>query len=97
MIFFRDERSYNDFTSGNFEFGAQATAVALTASATASTSTGGGGTASAGTDADSNDVTGEKKQSDGRSGMAIFTIAKGGLMYEATLGGQKFKFKALDD
>ena len=97
MIFFRDERSYNDFTSGNFEFGAQATAVALTASATASTSTGGGGTASAGTDADSNDVTAEKKQYDGRSGMAIFTIAKGGLMYEATLGGQKFKFQALED
>lgn len=97
MIFFRDERAYNDFASGNFEFGAQATAVALTASATASTSTGGGGTASAGTDADSNDVTAEKKQYDGRSGMAIFTIAKGGLMYEATLGGQKFKFKALED
>jgi hypothetical protein len=97
MIFFRDERSYNDFTSGNFEFGAQATAVALTASATASTSTGGGGTASAGTDADSNDVSAENKQYDGRSGMAIFTIAKGGLMYEATLGGQKFKFEALDD
>ena len=35
MIFFRDERSYNDFTSGNFEFGAQATAVALAVSATA--------------------------------------------------------------
>ena len=97
MIFFRDERSYNDFTSGNFEFGAQATAVALTASATASTSTGGGGTASAGTDADSNDVTADNNQYDGRSGMAIFTIAKGGLMYEATLGGQKFKFEALDD
>ena len=97
MIFFRDERSYNDFTSGNFEFGAQATAVALTASATASTSTGGGGNASAGTDADSNNVSAENKQYDGRSGMAIFTIAKGGLMYEATLGGQKFKFEALDD
>ena len=97
MICFRDERSYNDFTSGNFEFGAQATAVALTASATASTSTGGGGTASAGTDADYNDVTAEKKQYDGRSGMAIFTIAKGGLMYEATLGGQKFKFQAAED
>ena len=27
-------------------------------------------------------------------GMAIFTIAKGGLMYEATLGGQKFSYKA---
>ena len=97
MIFFRDERSYSDFTSGNFEFGAQATAVALTASATASTSTGGGGNASAGTDADSNNVSAENKQYDGRSGMAIFTIAKGGLMYEATLGGQKFKFQALDD
>jgi hypothetical protein len=42
-------------------------------------------------------VTAENKQYDGRSGMAIFTIAKGGLMYEATLGGQKFKFEALED
>jgi len=30
-----------------------------------------------------------------RKGMAIFTVAKGGAMYEATLGGQKFKYKAL--
>ena len=95
MIFFRDERSFDDFTSGNFEFGAQATAVALTASATASTSTGGGGNASAGTDADSNSAAARDKQYDGRSGMAVFTIAKGGLMYEATLGGQKFKYEAL--
>ena len=95
MIFFRDERSFDDFTSGNFEFGAQATAVALTASATASTSTGGGGNASAGTDADSNNVSAKEDQYDGRSGMAVFTIAKGGLMYEATLGGQKFKYEAL--
>ena len=28
-----------------------------------------------------------------REGMTIFTIAKGGLMYEATLGGQKFSYK----
>lgn len=26
-------------------------------------------------------------------GVAVFTLAKGGLMYEASLGGQKFKFK----
>lgn len=26
-------------------------------------------------------------------GVAVFTIAKGGLMYEASVGGQKFKFK----
>ena len=29
------------------------------------------------------------------SGVAIFTLAKGGLMYEAAVGGQKFKVKAL--
>ncbi len=28
------------------------------------------------------------------NGMAIFTVVKGGLMYEASLGGQKFKYKA---
>ncbi len=30
------------------------------------------------------------------SGVAIFTIAKGGLMYEATVGGQKFKIDATE-
>jgi len=29
------------------------------------------------------------------SGVAIFTLAKGGLMYEASVGGQKFKVKGL--
>ena len=95
MIFFRDERAFDDFTSGNFEFGAQATAVALTAGAQASTSSGGGGNTSSGTDADSSKVNASEKQYDGRSGMATFTIAKGGLMYEATLGGQKFKYAPL--
>ena len=95
MIFFRDERAFDDFTSGNFEFGAQATAVALTAGAQASTTTGGGGNTSSGTDADSSKVNASEKQYDGRSGMAVFTIAKGGLMYEATLGGQKFKYEPL--
>ena len=95
MIFFRDKRALEDFTSGNFEFGAQATAVALTAGAQASTSTGGGGNTSSGTDADSSKVNANEKQYDGRSGMAVFTIAKGGLMYEATLGGQKFKYEPL--
>ena len=28
------------------------------------------------------------------NGIAIFTMAKGGLMYEATVGGQKFTFEA---
>ena len=94
MIFFRDKRAFEDFTSGNFEFGAQATAVALTAGAQASTSTGGGNT-SAVTDADSSTINANERQHDGRSGMAVFTIAKGGLMYEATLGGQKFKYEPI--
>ena len=84
MIFFRDERAFDDFTSGNFEFGAQA-----------STTSGGGGNTSSGTDADSSKVNADDKEYDSRSGMATFTIAKGGLMYEATLGGQKFKYEPL--
>ena len=95
MIFFRDERAFDDFTSGNFEFGAQATAVALTAGAQASTTSGGGGNTSSGTDADSSKVNADDKEYDSRSGMATFTIAKAGLMDEATLGGQKLKYESL--
>ena len=95
MIFFRDERTFDDFTSGNFEFVAQTTAVAFTAGAQASTTSGGGGNTSSGTDADSSKVNADDKEYDRRSGMATFTIAKGGLMYEATLGGQKFKYEPL--
>ena len=35
IIFFEDERAFREFTSGNFEFGAQASAVAITAGASA--------------------------------------------------------------
>ena len=28
-------------------------------------------------------------------GMAVFTVAKGGLMYEASIGGQRFSYKAV--
>ena len=30
-----------------------------------------------------------------KRGMAVFTLAKGGLMYEASIGGQKYNFKPL--
>jgi len=30
-------------------------------------------------------------------GPAAFTVAKGGLMYEASLGGQKFSYKPVAD
>jgi lipid-binding SYLF domain-containing protein len=91
IIFFEDERALREFTSGNFEFGAQASAVALTASVSAEASTGGGATATAA--GGRNDAT--SVQGGYRKGLAIFTVAKGGAMYEATLGGQKFKYKPL--
>jgi len=32
-----------------------------------------------------------------QKGMAIFTYAKGGLMYEASLGGQAFSFEPIGE
>ena len=87
VIFFEDKRAYDEFTSGNFEFGAQATAVARTAGASASA--GGGAGASAGVSGGQNNANATGSY---RKGLAIYTIAKGGLMYEASLGGQKFSF-----
>lgn len=89
IVFFQDKRSFDEFTAGNFEFGAQATAVAITAGASASSSTAGG--SSAGASGGKNDAVTAGAY---HKGMAVFTIAKGGLMYEATLGGQKFKYTA---
>ena len=88
LILFEDQRSYEEFTSGNFEFGAQATAVALTAAAGAEANTTGAGTNVSGGQNDA-----AISSAGYRKGMAVFTIAKGGLMFEATIGGQKFDFK----
>lgn len=91
IIFFEDERALKEFTSGNFEFGAQASAVALTAGVSAEASTGGGTSATA--SGGRNDAA--TVRGDYRKGLAIFTVAKGGAMYEATLGGQKFNYEPL--
>ncbi|MEM8768679.1 MAG: YSC84-related protein, partial [Pseudomonadota bacterium] len=71
IVFFEDERAFSDFSSGNFEFGAQATAVAITAGASAGTSTQGGGTA--GASGGKNDATTRGSYT---KGMAVFTVAK---------------------
>jgi lipid-binding SYLF domain-containing protein len=88
IIFFEDKRALDQFTSGEFEFGAQATAVAITAAAGASASTGAGAGTTKSVGSETAAVKGGYKD-----GMAVFTIAKGGLMYEATIGGQKFSYK----
>jgi lipid-binding SYLF domain-containing protein len=67
IIFFENKKSFDRFTGGNFEFGAQASAVAVTAGASADANYEGG--------------------------VAVFTMAKGGLMYEASVGGQKFSYE----
>ena len=87
IIFFEDERAFKEFTGGEFAFGAQAAAVAITAGASAQATTSGTG-ASAGTSEEHTKTAGSFQR-----GMAVFTAAKGGLMYEATIGGQKFGYK----
>ena len=67
IIFFKDKKSLERFTQGNFEFGASASAALITEGANAST--------------------------DFSDGVAVFTFSKGGLMYEASIGGQKFSYE----
>ncbi|MEJ6539902.1 MAG: hypothetical protein QNL94_05875 [Halioglobus sp.] len=92
IIFFENENALINFIAGNFEFSADASAVAITAAASAGANTGGGastGLSGGKNNADTTSLGGYHK------GMAIFTIAKGGLMYQATLGGQKYSYTAL--
>jgi lipid-binding SYLF domain-containing protein len=86
LILFEDERALQEFIKGNFEFGADVQAIAVTAAAGAKASTTG---SSAGASAGKKDAT---TVGGYRKGMAIFTVAKGGLMYEASVGGQKFSY-----
>ena len=88
IIFFEDRRAFDEFTGGNFEFGADASAVAITASVKAAATTTGSSAGASGGKKDAATVGNYHK------GMATFTIAKGGLMYQATIGGQKFSYTA---
>jgi lipid-binding SYLF domain-containing protein len=91
LVFFEDDRALKEFTSGEFEFGAKASAVAITAGASAGASTSG---TSAGASGGKKDAT-TASPSGFENGMASFSIVKGGLMYEAALGGAKFKYDPL--
>jgi lipid-binding SYLF domain-containing protein len=90
IIFFQDKRAYDEFTSGSFEFDASAQAVAITAGAQAQAGTTG---VSAG--ASAGPKTGVQAETKYVKGMAIFVHAKGGLMIEVSVGGQKFTFTPL--
>ena len=86
IVFLEDKRAFDEFTGGNYEFGADATAVAITAAASAQAGTTG---ANSGASGGMKDAT-----TSGRyyKGFAVFTIVKGGAMVQAAVAGQKFKY-----
>jgi lipid-binding SYLF domain-containing protein len=86
IIFFQDKRALDEFRSGTFEFDAGASAVAVTAAASVSAGTSGVSAGVSGGEKDARNTGAYQK------GMAVFTIAKGGLMYAATIAGQKFTY-----
>lgn len=86
MVFFQDAAALKLFESGNFALSADANAVAVTAAASASAGTAGTEAGASGSETHAT-ATGHYQ-----NGVAIFTIAKGGLMYQAAVAGQKFSF-----
>jgi len=89
IVFFQDERAFKDFSSGTFKFGAGASAVAITAGVSAEATTTG---SAAGASAGKRDASTAGQY---YRGMATFTVAKGGLMYEASIAGGGFTYEAL--
>jgi lipid-binding SYLF domain-containing protein len=88
IIFFEDQRAYEEFTRGAFEFDANASAVAITAGLQAKAG-------SAGTTAGASlgPSTGKQASTKYHKGMAVFIQAMGGLMLEAAIGGQTITFE----
>jgi lipid-binding SYLF domain-containing protein len=84
IIFFQDAAAYQSFAKDGFEFDAQAQAVAVTASAEAGAGTT-GARASAGAGSPNTAAGGGYNR-----GMQLFTMAEGGLMYKATIAGQRY-------
>jgi lipid-binding SYLF domain-containing protein len=86
LVFFQDAAALKLFESGNFSLSADATAIAVTASASATAGT-------AGTEAGaSSNETHATATGHYQNGVAVFTVAKGGLMYQAAVAGQRFSF-----
>lgn len=87
IIFLQTREAYDRFTSDTFEFDASAQAVAVTASAEAGAGTTGART-SAGVGSPNTAAGGGYDR-----GMQVFTMAEGGLMYKATIAGQRYNFE----
>ncbi len=88
IIFFKDKRAYNEFTSGEFGFDATASAVIIK----------GGSQAQIGSSGSTAGESwmgkmGKQAEAEYKRGMAIFVRLKGGAMFEAAIAGQKFSFR----
>lgn len=90
IVFLQDKRAFDEFTSGRFEFDASASAVVIIAGAQVQAGTA-GASASAGVGPG---TTGQVEYGYNK-GMAVFVHPLGGLMYEASIGGQRFRFTPL--
>ena len=88
IIFFEDKRALDEFTNGNFEFDAGVSAVAITAAASGDAGTQGASATASGGKKDATTV-----GSHYYKGMAVFTIVKGGAMFQASVAGQKFTYE----
>jgi len=84
LIFFKDKEAFDWFTHDSFSFDAQMSAVAIAV----------GGSAQAGTTGASAGAANRHVNAQYLNGVAVFSMLKGGLMYEASLGGQKFTYTA---
>ncbi len=90
IIFFEDKLAYDEFTRGNFELDATASAVAIIVGAHAEA-----GTIGTNVGVTVAPDTGTLAPAPYINGMAVFTHTKGGLMLEASIGGQKFFYDEL--
>jgi lipid-binding SYLF domain-containing protein len=91
IIFFEDERAFREFSEGSFEFNGKVNATVIKASAHATTGTAG---STAGASGGVDDV--ENVSPGYYKGMAVFIIATGGLMFEASVGGQRFSYRPIE-
>lgn len=90
IIFFQDKRAYDEFTSEGFEFDGSLSAVVITLGAQAQAGTQ-GNTAGASV----GPATGTQAETNYTKGMAVFVHTIGGLMYEVSIGGQRFSFSPI--
>lgn len=91
IIFFQDKRAYDEFTSEGFEFDGSLSAVVITLGAQAQAGTQ-GNTAGASV----GPATGAQAETSYTKGMAVFVHTIGGLMYEVSVGGQRFSFMPIN-